>query len=413
MAMQHTIFTGLSPNTTRSDVRIARSFLLNPRKWSAWRRGIEPEHAEHMLAEYLGAEKEDMYVFDSGRSALLIALKALGIQPGDEVLVQAFTCVVVINAIKWAGGTPVYVDIEMDTLNMNPQDAEQKITPKTRCMIIQHTFGLPADLIALMDIATRHELRTIEDCAHSLGAQYNGKFTGTYADIGMFSFGTEKIISCVRGGALITADASIALRIAESQEALPEMSHWRVFQHLVHVVSFPFGKKLYHLLLGKLFLKLLKTAYLIPRLITQKEKQGIYVKKEVTKLPNALATLLVKQLSTINTRNAHRKDIAQKYRSTLSHFGQQKGGADHVYLRYAFFAPTAQMIRARAKEQHILLGDWYATVVAPGDTCMRITDYVEGSCPVAEQRASEVVNLPTDTTINQDEVDRILVSLFE
>lgn len=294
--MQKTIFTGFSPNTSIDDVRIARSFLLNPFKWSSWRRGTESEHAEHMLAEYLGAEKEDIFVFDSGRSALLIALKALGIQPGDEVLVQAFTCVVVINAIKWAGGIPVYVDIEKDTLNMNPQDAEQKITSRTKCIIIQHTFGLPADLTALMDIATRHELRTIEDCAHSLGAQYNGKFTGTYADIGMFSFGTEKIISCVRGGALITADASIALRIAESQEALPEMSHWRVFQHLVHVVSFPFGKKLYHLLLGKLFLKLLKTAYLIPRLITQKEKQGIYVKKEVTKLPNALATLLVKQL---------------------------------------------------------------------------------------------------------------------
>jgi len=148
-------------------------------------------------------------------------------------------------------------------------------------------------------------------------------------------------------------------------------------------------------------------------LITQKEKQGIYVKKEVTKLPNALATLLVKQLSTINTRNVHRKDIAQRYRSALSRFGQQKGGADHVYLRYAFFASTAEKIRVRSKEQNILLGDWYATVVAPGDTCMSITDYVVGSCPVAEQRASEVVNLPTDITINQDEVGRILVSLSE
>lgn len=411
--MRKTIFTGFSPNTSIDDVRIARSFLLNPFKWSSWRRGTESGHAESMLAEYLSTKKEHTYVFDSGRSALLIALKSLGIQPGDEVLVQAFTCVVVINAIKWTGGVPVYVDIEKDTLNMDPQDAEQKITARTKCMIIQHTFGLPADLTALMDIAMRHELRTIEDCAHSLGAQYNGRFTGTYADIGMFSFGTEKIISCVRGGALVTSDTTIANHVREQQSALPQMARWRVFQHLVHVLAFPFGKRYYHVGPGKVFLKVLKSVHVIPRLITQKEKRGVYTMQEVTQLPNALATLLVAQIPTINKRNEHRKHIARMYRDSLSVSDQQSNHDEHVYLRYALFSAKPKEMQALAKERDVLLGDWYSTVVAPSDCDMLVVGYMIGSCPVAEDRARHVLNLPTDVSISTSDVARICETISE
>lgn len=409
--MHRTLFTGFSPNTTHADVQIARSLLCNPLNWRYWRQGDKRERAEEMLTTYLGGGT--VRVFDSGRSALLVALRALGMEEGDEVLVQAFTCVVVINAIKWAGGVPVYVDILPDTLNMDPDDAASKITPKTACMIIQHTFGLPADLSGLLAIAKQHGLTTIEDCAHSLGATYEGKYTGTFADIGMYSFGTEKIISCVRGGALVSSNPDIVERLTREQQALPEMSLRRIWQHLVHVVSFPFGKRYYHLMLGKLFLKFLKTTHLIPRLITNEEKQGRYQKKEMTKMPNALATLLVSQIPTIDEHNEHRKQIARIYTRALSSHTHQADSPEHVYLRYALFVNTASHLRAQAKQQGILLGDWYSTVVAPRDIDMRVLGYVPGSCPVAEEKVAQALNLPTGVSIDPSDAERILHFISE
>ena len=167
---------------------IAASFLFLPWKWFQWKKGTHEKRAMELLEGYFG-ENIQAITYDSGRSALYHALLALDVGEGDEVLVQAFTCMVVINAICWTGARPVYVDIEKDTLNMDPVKADHACSDKTKVIILQHTFGLPANIDALLDVAKKHNLKTIEDCAHSLGARYKGKLTGTYADIGMLSFG--------------------------------------------------------------------------------------------------------------------------------------------------------------------------------------------------------------------------------
>ncbi|OIO20250.1 MAG: hypothetical protein CO029_04880 [Candidatus Magasanikbacteria bacterium CG_4_9_14_0_2_um_filter_41_10] len=411
--MKKTIFTGFSPNTQLADIKIAAGFLLFPWRWSHWKRGKAQQQAPETIATYFG-DKTKALTYDSGRSALYHALLALGVEKGDEVLVQAFTCMVVINAITWTGAKPVYVDIEKNTLNMDPTKAAEACTTKTKVIIIQHTFGLPADIESLMEVAKKFSLRTIEDCAHSLGARYKGQLTGTFADIGMLSFGGEKVISCVRGGALITKDNALFQTLENKHILLPESTRRVIRQHLLHVVLFPIGKSLYHIGIGKIFLKFLKELHIINKIIYPEEKHGKRVTWYPSKLPNALAALLVHQFSHIETMNTHRKNIALLYKNELQNSCEtQDDNGTHIYLRFPLFVNDPKKTCAVAKKKGILLGDWYSLVVGPGDVDLDAAQYAKGTCPVAEERASKSLNLPTDIHIHDTEVKRIFSVLNE
>ncbi len=410
--MKKTLFTGFSPNTRGSDMRIVLSFLLFPWKWGRWKKGSAEKTATEAVGEYL--EGYSATTFDSGRSALYIALQALGVQKDDEVLVQAFTCVVVINAIHALSATPVYVDIERHTLNMDPESVKKNITPKTKALIIQHTFGLPADIDTLLAIAGKHNISTVEDCAHSLGARYKGKYTGTYADIGMYSFGGEKVVSCVRGGALITADAELQNKISIAHAPLAYPSRGFILQHLLHVLLFPIGKATYHLFVGKALLKVAKTLRITHRISTRTEKEGGGIQPR--KLPNVLASLLVHQLKSIDEYNDHRKSTAESYTIALDGHALEVPGlsaSEHIYLRYPLLVEDPDRLRARAKKAGIILGDWYSVVVGPKDTDAKATKYIEGTCPVAEQCSKEVLNLPTNIHISLKDVQRIAEIITE
>lgn len=404
-----TIFTGFSPNTRMEDVRIALSFLIFPSKWLTWKKGVNSTKAEKMLTTYFGGKT--VLTYDSGRTALHAALTSMHIKEGDEVLVQAFTCVVVINAIRWTGATPIYVDIEEHTLNMNPQDARKKCTSKTKAIIIQHTFGLPADIDSLLRLAKEYNLRTIEDCAHSLGSRYNKSLTGTFADIGMLSFGAEKNISCARGGALVINDQTLEAPLSSIQQTLPHMSTYTIFQHLLHVVVFPFGKRWYHAGIGKLFLKLVKELHLTHSIITKKEKKGCHSGARPSTLPNALASLLVQQITQIDAFNRHRRTIANVYKT--SSYKTQIDKEGRVFLRYPILVTDREKTLKQTKQKGILLGNWYNSVVAPNDCNSARTGYIQGSCPVAEKCSRHVVNLPTNIHIDKESALYIVNALSE
>ncbi|KKS73034.1 MAG: DegT/DnrJ/EryC1/StrS aminotransferase [Candidatus Magasanikbacteria bacterium GW2011_GWE2_42_7] len=411
--MKKTIFTGFSPNTRAKDMSIAASFLFLPWKWFQWKKGTHEKRAMELLEGYFG-ENIQAITYDSGRSALYHALLALDVGEGDEVLVQAFTCMVVINAICWTGARPVYVDIEKDTLNMDPVKADHACSDKTKVIILQHTFGLPANIDALLDVAKKHNLKTIEDCAHSLGARYKGKLTGTYADIGMLSFGGEKIVSCVRGGALITKLPQLAVRLRKTHATLSPSTRRVIRQHLLHVVLFPMGKSLYHLGIGKVFLKVLKELHITNKIIYTEEKYGKQVAWYPSKLPNALSALLVSQLPEIESMNLHRRHIASLYKKKLPHVIETQQDTDmHIYLRFSLFVQNPNAVRDLAKKQGILLGDWYSLVIGPGDVDLSVAQYVKGTCPIAEERAAKALNLPTDIHIQDSDVLRILSVLTE
>lgn len=406
--MPKTIFTGFAPNLTKQDVLTACSYLVFPWTWSAARKGPFVESLEHAIGDYFCAPPAVAY--DSGRSALYMALKALGVGPGDEVLVQAYTCVVVINAIRFTGATPIFVDIGSD-LCLDPLDVEKKITDNTTVMIIQHTFGQAADMDRLMSIASKHQLAVIEDCAHSLGATYKGKLLGTFGDIAMLSFGSDKVISCARGGALVTRNEQLAQVLRTERDELPAFSSGMLFRHLMHFPIFAIGRALYSFGIGKWFLAIMKRARVMNLVIERAEKKGRRVPYAPSRLPNALAHIAMQQFQEIDKANAHRRHVAALYfRAFHDTRGVrlQKTTTDSIFLRFVLLVDRPVILHARAKEKRILLGDWYNAVIAPKDTDISETGYIMGVCPRAEMYAAQSINLPTNRHITDADAARII-----
>lgn len=160
---------------------------------------------ESELASYIGCKYT--VALNSGTDALHVALRALNIGAGDEVITTAFTFVATAEAIGMVGAKPVFVDIDENTFNIDPKKIEAAITPKTKAIIPVHLYGQPCDMDAIMDIAHRHNLRVIEDCCQAIGALYKGKMVGTFGDIGCYSFYPTKNLGTMGDGGLCTVNS--------------------------------------------------------------------------------------------------------------------------------------------------------------------------------------------------------------
>ena len=196
-----------APDITEAEIQAVVSVLRSPRL----SLGPKLEEFEHAMAEYAGAEHA--VGVSSGTAGLHLALVSLGIGPGDEVIVPSFTFVAVANAVRYVGAVPVFADIEAESLNLDPSRVEAAITPRTRALIAVHTFGRPADMAALGQIARRHGLCLIEDACEALGAEIGGQRVGTFGDAAVFAFYPNKQITTGEGGMVVTQDADVARRV--------------------------------------------------------------------------------------------------------------------------------------------------------------------------------------------------------
>ncbi len=164
------------------------------------------------IAKYMGVK--NAVTLNSGTDALHLALRALNIGAGDEVISVAFTFVATTEAIGIVGATPVFVDIDENTFNMDASKIEAAITPRTKAIIPVHLYGQPCQMDVIMDIAKRHNLYVIEDCCQAIGAKYNGQMVGTFGDIGCYSFYPTKNLGAMGdGGLLITNSDEIKDRV--------------------------------------------------------------------------------------------------------------------------------------------------------------------------------------------------------
>ena len=150
---------------------------------------------------------------NSCTAALHLAMLAIGIESGDEVIVPSMTFAATANAVIHAGGKPVLADCRRETMNLDPDDVERKITPRTRAIVPVHFAGRPCEMNRIMALAERHGLKVIEDCAHAIEAEYEGKKAGTIGDLGCFSFYVTKNIVAGEGGMVITERDSYADKI--------------------------------------------------------------------------------------------------------------------------------------------------------------------------------------------------------
>lgn len=355
------ISCSLSPNTEADDVWLALRLLCAPWKW---KRGNAVHRVEQRLCGIS---------FNSGRSALLAILKAFDIGKGDEVIVQAFTCVAVPNSVRWAGATPVFADIDK-TYNMDLNDFAHKLTKKTKAVVVQHTFGIPAKIDEILAIAKKHNIRVIEDFAHTMSLPLRG-------DAGFYSFGRDKVLSSVFGGLATISEKwevqSEKLKTYHKTLNMPSM-FW-IFQQLLHPIAFSIILHLYRLGVGKAILVILQRLRLLsfPQI------------SDVAKYPNALAILLLKQLKKLERYTKQREDIVRLYGGTGS------------LLRYPMRVDEPEKIIAKAKKQGVLLGNWYHHVIDPVPVA-----YKPGSCPRAEDAAKHIINLPT--RISACEAKRVL-----
>lgn len=164
---------------------------------------------------------ENALMVNSGTSALVCALFGLGIGPGDEVLVPAYTYIATAAAVVAVGAVPVIVEID-ESLGMDPADAEQKITPRTRALIPVYMQGVPGRIAALLEVAQRHGLKMVEDCAQCIGGRYHGRMVGTFGEAGEWSFNYFKVLTCGEGGLVFTNDYNLYERACfASDPALP------------------------------------------------------------------------------------------------------------------------------------------------------------------------------------------------
>jgi perosamine synthetase len=165
---------------------------------------------EEAFARFVGASYA--VATSSGTTALHLALLAHGVGPGDEVITTPFSFIATANAIRYTGATPVFVDVDPATLNIDPESVRAAITPHTRAILPVHLYGNPCDMAALADIAQQHQLALIEDACQAHGATFDGQQVGTFGT-GCFSFYATKNMTCGEGGIITTSDAQLADRL--------------------------------------------------------------------------------------------------------------------------------------------------------------------------------------------------------
>jgi dTDP-4-amino-4,6-dideoxygalactose transaminase len=406
--MKKNILTSLGPNYEKDDVRLSLKLIFSPERWKG---DLATKELEKRFAQLFGNKYKALAV-NSGRSALYIILKVLDIGKGDEVIQQSFTCVAVPNSITWNNAKPVYVDVG-DDINIDPKDLEKKINKKCKAVIVQHTFGIPADIKKIQKICKNRNLILIEDCAHSLGATYRSNPLGSFGNVSFFSFGRDKALSSVFGGMILTKDEKLFKKLKSLRDDLNYPGQFWVFQQLMHPLlmsvvkptyNFGFGK----MTLGKMILFFSQKLNFLSFPVYESEKKGYKPEIFPAKMPGALAILALNQLSKLNRFVSHRRKIAKIYRNKLSkrrlNFPDKKDGES--FLRFPVFIENAENIYKRFRETGILIGNWYSCPVVP---CAdeNVTKYKKGSNKNTEKISRTIINLPTYIGLSRKDAVKI------
>jgi len=346
LARQHAAF---QPEIDRriADVAASGAFILGP----------EVTALERDIADYLGVAHA--VGCNSGTDALHLALAALGVGPGDEVITTPFTFAATVEAIEYVGATPVLVDIEADSYNLNPECVREAITEHSRALIPVHLFGLPADMDTLGRLAGEHGLVVVEDVAQGLGARLGDRMAGSLGDAGALSFYPTKTLGGFGDGGMVVCDAE------------------NTAQRLRRLRAHGIGANGEHVMLGY-----------------------------NSRLDEVQATVVRLKLEHLDAMNARRRVIAQRYNQALGAVGavvpNAPDGAHHVYGYYTLRVPDRDAMRAELGRRGV------ATALYYGKPLHQHRHFAE-SCrthpmPVAEHVAAECLSLPIFPEMRDEEV---------
>jgi dTDP-4-amino-4,6-dideoxygalactose transaminase len=353
------------------------------------------------MGELVGVPPDHVALFWRGRVALYAILRALRIGPGDEVIVPAFTCVAVPNAVLYAGATPVYVDIDEATYTPDPAAVAAAIGPHTRAVLAQNTFGLSSDLDALAAVAEPHGAALIDDCTHGLGGTYNGRPNGGAARASFFSTQWSKPISTGLGGIAVTTDPALARELtALERAARPPALRDRGLLAALLVARERLATPR-TIRAGRTAYRALGRAGVVPGSSSRAELEGTQMPAAFDTGMSALqARLGARRLTTLGARLDRRRAVAERYAAWLASHGRTPAHvprfAGHTFLRYPLRVREPGALMDEAARRGLLLGDWFRSPLYPIEGDLRPWRYRRGAHPVAERVAAEIVNLPTD-----------------
>jgi perosamine synthetase len=304
----------------------------------------------------------------NGTVALHLALLAVGVGPGDEVIVPTLTYVASANAIAYCGATPVLVDSEPESWNLNPECVAEAVTERTKAILVVHLYGHPADMDPIVALARERGIVLVEDAAEAHGAQYRGRMAGSLGDIATFSFYGNKIITTGEGGAVVTDDDALAscVRILRGQGQDPERRYW-----------FPVAGYNY-------------------------------------RMTNVAAAIGLAQLERVDWHLERRREVARWYRELLGDVPGLTLSPELPWARNAYWMSCALVERDRDGVMQGLAGAgietrpfFYPMHVLPiyADLAHR------GAYPVADSLSANGLNLPSGATLTRDDVEYVAAEL--
>ena len=354
----------------------------------------------------------DLFFYWKARIALYTLLKAINIKKGDEIILPAYTCVVVPNAILYLGAKPIYIDVSPDSYNMELEQVKAAITDRTKVIICQNTYGLSTDLEALTTLAKKHKLFTIEDCTHGFGGFYNNMPNGLSCDAAIYSTQWNKPFSTGIGGFAITNNNELAARLKtlnteliypSTKERLNLKILYFVKRFLINDITYWPLVQLYRWLSCY---NLVVGSSSGGEINSIEMPEGYFKAFSETQAKEGLRTLPKLKQDLIT-----RKESAKIYTDFLSKKGKnhvdEKWFANHSFLKYPLLVNRRNEFMLLAEKDRIALGEWFTSPLHPADGDLSDWQFDRKQYPIAEYLASHVVNLPT-TPAN---IDTILLFL--
>jgi dTDP-4-amino-4,6-dideoxygalactose transaminase len=402
--------------------------------------------------------KSDKAFFcSSGSDALRLLLESMGIGQGDQVLVQSYTCPAVPSSVVKVGATPVYVDIDAYTFSMDPDRIGTQVTKKTRAMIIQHTFGIPAEMEPILTVARKYGLRLIEDACHAMGSRYRGQEVGEFGDAAIYSFGWHKPIVLGAGGAAVVNDPDLKQRVEAVYHSCVTPSfgslvplhvkyfayatllspRWFWFMHeayrrLRDFRNGPRKGKIGPLILGYAYqthgkqqrrpAQNQESASNTEELVRPFGKSSIVhndsrARTPIQRMAPSQEKRLFGKLDRWDVMVERQKGIVAHYKQNLSRIGYAPTElSDHlepVYYKYPLWVERKREIYEQAQKERIELSEMFGSPLYPPErkANWQALGYRQGMCPVSERTSDRIIALPVHLRVSDEDIGRIVAFL--
>jgi len=353
------------------------------------------------IASYLNADESRIFLYWKGRIALYAILKAMGIGKDDEVVLPAFTCVVVPNAILYLGAKPVYADIDLKTYNVSFETIKKTVTNKTKAIICQNTFGLSTDIEEITEFAKEKNIFTIEDCTHGFGGNYNHKPNGSYCDAAFYSTQWNKPFSTGTGGFALINNLKLLepLQTINQNLITPSLKQRFSLKLLYFVREKLLNRHSYWLLIK--FYRFLSKHNLVLGSSSGEEITSITMPPNYfMKLSEVQIKKGIENLKTLPNILKRRKENAQIYTEYL--MSRNKNHVpfslfeNHSFLKYPLLVENREEIFRLAEKHKIELGEWFNSPLHPVQSEFEHWQLNSELYPNAVFAGKRMINLPTD-----------------